>query len=83
MDLSKEVVLEIPFPIFSNVDIKFAWKKLTWKFCTTAKSLPTIKRVEIIDRKEFAKTALNKHVEAFMVYKTSLATMAIYLEKKT
>ena len=40
------------------------------------------KRVEIIDKKEFAKAALDRHVEAFVVYVTFFLTMAIYPAKE-
>ena len=72
-DLSIEVVLGMPFLTLSNADIKFAQKELTWRSYTTAEALPTTKRVEIIDRKEFAKAALDEHVEAFVVHVTSLS----------
>ena len=79
-DLSIKVVLQIPFLTFSNANIQFAQKELTWRSYTTAEALPTTKRVEIIDRKEFAKAALDKHVEAFVVHVTSLSlnSMSIY-----
>ena len=77
-DLSVEVVLGMPFLTLSNTNIKFAQKELTWRSYTTAEALPTTKRVEIIDRKEFAKAALDEHVEAFVVHVTSLSTMAIH-----
>ena len=72
-DLSIEVVLRMPFLTLSNADIKFAQKELTWRSYTTAEALPTTKRVEIIDRKEFAKAALDENVEAFVVHVTSLS----------
>ena len=81
-DFSVEVVLGMPFLTLSNADIKFAQKKLTWRSYTTAEALPTTKRVEIINRKEFAKAALDEHVEAFVVHVTSLSTMAIHPARK-
>ena len=83
-DLSIEVVLKMLFLTFSNANIKFAQKKLTWRSYTTAKALPTIKQVEIIDKKEFAKTALDENVEAFVVHVTSLSlsSMVIHPAKK-
>ena len=76
-DLSIEVVLGMPFLTLSNADIKFAQKELTWRSYTTAEALPTTKRVEIIDRKEFAKAALDENVEAFVVHVTSLSLNSI------
>ena len=81
-DLSIEVVLEMPFLIFNNADIKFAQKKLTWRFYIAAEALLTTKQVEIINGKEFAKAALDDHVEAFMVHVIFLLTMAIHPARK-
>ena len=67
-----EVVLGMPFLSLSNADVQFAEKKLTWRTYTTKKALPTTRRVEIIDRKEFAKAALDENVEAFVVHVSSL-----------
>ena len=69
------------FLIFSNANIKFAQKKFTWKFYTTAEALSTIKRVEIIDKKKFTKPALDENFEVFVIYMTflSLNLMPIYL----
>ena len=70
-DFNIEVVLEMSFLILSNANIKFAQKKLTWRFYTTAKALSTIKQVEIIDKKEFTKAALDKNDKAFVMHVTS------------
>ena len=58
----------MPFLIFSNADVQFVKKELTWKTYTTAKALPPIQRIELIDKKKYAKVALNKNIEAFIVY---------------
>ena len=71
-DISMEVVLGMPFLTLSNADVQFAEKELTWRTYTTEKALPTTRRVEIIDRKKFAKTALDENVEAFVVHVSSL-----------
>ena len=68
-----EVVLEIPFLTFSNANIQFAKKKLTWKSYIIAKALSTIKRIELINKKKFAKAALDKNVEVFVMHITSLS----------
>ena len=73
----------MPFLTLSNANIKFAPKELTWRSYTAAEALPTIKRVEIIDRKEFAKAVLDEHIEDFVVRVTSLSTMVIHPAKKT
>ena len=67
-----EVVLDMPFLILSNVDVQFVKKEHTWKTYTTAKALPTIKQVELIDKKEFGKTALDEKSETFVIHVVSL-----------
>ena len=67
-----EVVIGMPFLIFSNTDIQFIEKKLTWRSYTATKALSTIKQVEIIDKKEFAKASLDEKSETFVVYVTTL-----------
>lgn len=58
-----EVILEIFFLIFSNINIQFVEKKLVWRSYTITKILPIIKKVQLIDKKKFAKTALDKKSE--------------------
>ena len=72
----------MPFLIFSNANIKFAQKKLISSSYIAVEVIPITKWVEIINRKEFAKTALHEYAEAFVVHGTSLLTMAIYPAKK-
>ena len=83
-DLSMEVVLRMPFLTLSNANIQFAQKKLTWKSYITAKALSTTKRVEIINKKEFTKAALDKNVKAFVVRVASFSfnCMPIYPAKE-
>ena len=70
-DISVEVVLCMPFLTLSNADVQFVEMELTWKSYITAKLLPTIKRIEFINKKEFAKEALDKKSENFVVHMTS------------
>ena len=57
----------------------FPKKKLTLKSPTTVEALPTIKRFELIDKKEFATVAINKDSETFVVHMTSIMnTMSIH-----
>ena len=71
-DMSTEVVLGMLFLTFSNADVQFVKKELTWRSYTTAEALPTTKRVELIDKKEFAKAALDENSETFVVHVASL-----------
>ena len=81
-ETSMEMVLRMPFLTLSNADIQFAAKELTWRSYTAAKALPTTKRVELINKKEFAKAALDEESETFVVHVAALeallARMAIH-----
>ena len=71
-DISVEVVLNMPFLTLSIANVQFVKKELTWRSYTTAEALPTTKRVELINKKEFAKVALDKNSKSFVVYVASL-----------
>ena len=73
-ETSMEVVLEMPFLTFSNANIQIAAKEFTWRSYTAAEALPTTKRVELIDKKEFAKAALDEESETFVVHAAALET---------
>ena len=70
-----EVVLGISFLALSNADIQFDTKSFTWRLYNTAEALPTTRRVEHIDKHEFAKVALDENSEKFVVYITALETL--------
>lgn len=63
-----EVIFEIIFLVFSKIKVDFIGKQLTWKTYTTAKALPTIKKVQIISLKEFTKTMLDPEQETFVIH---------------
>ena len=71
-DINMEVVLGIHFLTFNNAIVQFVKKELTWRSYTTAEALPTTKQVELINRKEFAKAALDENSETFVMHVTSL-----------
>ena len=73
VDINIKVILRMFFFIFSNVDIQFAKKYLISRFYTAAEALPISKRVEIIDKKKFAKAALDENIKAFVIYVTVLS----------
>ena len=78
--MSMELVLKMAFLTFSNADIQFAKKELSWSTYTTEDVLPTSRRVKPIDKKEFAKAALAENVEAFVVHAASfISKMTIHL----
>ena len=81
-NISAEVVLGIPFLTLSNANVQFVEKELILKSYTTAEALPTTKRVELINNKEFAKAALDGKSKTFVVHMTSLnLTPGIHQDK--
>ena len=74
-----KVVLEMPSFIFNNADIQFVEKEPTWRSYNAKKALPITQKVELINKKKFAKTALDENIEAFVVQVASLISkIAIY-----
>lgn len=77
---SIKIVLKIPFLPLSNIDIGFTeLKKLIWRFYTIAKGLSTTSRIELINKKEFARVVLDKNSEIFVMYISTLKAITIYL----
>ena len=70
-EISMEVVLGMLFLILSNANIQLEEKKLTWRSYTAVEALLTTKRIELIDKKELAKMALDKKSKTFVVYTTA------------
>lgn len=70
----------MPFLFFSSTDIQFDTEELTWRSYTIAKALPITKKVELIDKHKFAKTALDENLETFVIYVATQETseMIIY-----
>ena len=62
----------MPFLTLSKPDVRFVEQELVWRTYTTAETLPTTRRVEIIGKKEFALAALNADDETFVVYVAAL-----------
>ncbi len=75
-----KVVLEMPFLAFSNTDLQFGAEKLTWRIYTIVEALSITSQVKVIDKREFAKTALDKNSETFIMYVSALdiAKLLIY-----
>lgn len=72
------------FLIFSNADIPFSKQELIYSFYTTAKALTGIKKVELINKKEFIKTVFDKNSVTFVIYIAFLSvdSNSIYIDKK-
>ena len=72
-NISLEVVLRMLFLTLSKANIRFVKRELVWRTYTAVEALSTTKRVEIINKKEFAAAALNADDEIFMVNIAALA----------
>ena len=82
VDISAEVVLGMLFLTLSNADVQFVEKEFPWRSYTTVKALSTIKQVELIDKKEVAKVALDEKSKTFIVYVVSLnLTLGIHPDR--
>lgn len=68
------------FLSLNNADIDFKVKGLTQRKYSTAKALPTISQIQLINKCIFIKTTLDKNLETFVVYIIVLKTtkMTIY-----
>lgn len=79
-DTNVDIILGMSFETFSNSDIVFANRELTWRFYTIDETLSTTWRVEFIDKQEFTKAELDEDVETFLIYISSLSLklMTIY-----
>lgn len=45
---------------------------LTWKPCTIAKTLPTAKKIELINKRKFVKVVLDENANNFIVHVDAL-----------
>ena len=81
-NINMEIVLDMLFLILSNANIQFVQKELIWSFYTTSEALLTTKWVELINKKEFAKPALDENFESFVIHVASLnVALKIYPDK--
>ncbi len=72
----------MPFLSFNNADIEFAeLGKLTWRSYTTTEALATTIGMELIDKREFVKAAMNENSEILVIHISVLdvAELSIYL----
>ena len=67
-DTKFEVILGIFFLKISNVDVSFGKEILIWKTYTTNKALPTIKQVQMINKKDFVIAVLDANSKTFMMH---------------
>ncbi len=67
-DVKPDIVLGMRFLTMSNADVDFQAQDLQWRFYIIGEVLPTIRRVELIGKKEFTVAALDPKHEAFVVH---------------
>lgn len=60
------------FLFLTNANFQFSAGKLTWKPYNFAAVLPITSQMKLIDKKEFAKIALDKNLKTFVVYISAL-----------
>ena len=82
-NVSPEGVLGMLFLTLSGTNVDFSVRELRWRTYTTKEVLPITKRVELVDKKEFAAEALNAEHETYVVHvasinSTPLATLNVH-----
>ena len=75
-NVSPEVVFGMPFLTLTGADVDFLGRELRWRTYTTQEALPTTRRVEQVEKKEFAAAALDPEHETFVVHVASLTSFA-------
>ena len=73
-NVSLEVVFGMLFFTLSGANVDFLGRELRWRIYTTKKAFLTTRRVELVDKKEFAAAALDPESETFVVYIASLSS---------
>ena len=73
-NVSPEVVLGMSFLTLSGADVDFLGRELRWRTYTTKKAFPTIRRVELAGKKEFAATTVDLEHETYVVYVGSVSS---------
>lgn len=73
----------MPFFFLSNTDFQFDIREFTWRSYIATEILSTTSQVELIDKRKFAKAALDKNLETLVIYiaaleATEVADMAIH-----
>lgn len=65
-DIKSDVVVRMSFLIISNIDIDFQAQDIQWRSYTTENVFSTTEKVELIGKKEFIASALDREHEAFI-----------------
>ena len=73
-NVSLEVVFKMLFLILSGADVDFLGRELRWRTYSIEEALPTIRRVELVDKTEFAAAVLDLEHETYVVYVGSVSS---------
>ena len=74
VNVSPEIVFKMPFLILSDADVDFLGRKFRWRTYTTKEALSTIRRIELVGKKEFAAVALDSKYETYVVHVGSVSS---------
>ena len=67
-NINPEIVFEMPFLILCDADVDFLRRELQLKTYFIKEALSTIKRVEVVRKKEFAAAALDSKHKIYVVH---------------
>ena len=73
-NVSPEVVFGMLFLTLSGANIDFLGRELRWRIYSTKKALLTIKRIELVGKKEFRAAALDSKHETYVVHVGSVSS---------
>ena len=76
-DTNMKLVLGMYFLSFSNADFLFSTREFDWRSYTTAEALPTTQQMELIDKHKFARIALDKNSETFVMHVAALNNLEL------
>ena len=76
-NISLEIVFEMLFLTLNGADIDFSGRGLWWKTYTIEKAFPTIRHVQLVDKKKFAAVVLDSESETFLVHIASLSSVIL------
>ena len=76
-NISLGVVFGMSFLTLSGADGDFLGRELRWKTYTIEEALPTIRCIELVDRKEFAAATLDLEHETYVIYVGSVSNNAL------
>ena len=74
VNVSPEVVFRMLFLTLCSADIDFLGRELRWRTYTTKEALQLTRRIELVDKKEFAVAALDPEYETYLVHVGSVSS---------